>query len=427
MVKELAKHVIFDWGFSRLKAWAISENKKLLDSAVYETNMILKNQEFYDSFDMNTIFNYFINFLKKQNFEDELNLLLSSQMHGIAGVDENDELFFSTWSDLPNPQFKNKDEEIINGMPNLQSMPVNKVHKINNEIFIDSLNIRKFKKNMIKPKRIGSPWQILLENGFSISLNPSYSWWQSTCLSISFLNSFYQKQKFKNLGNIYNQNADIFKCSKVFRKTKFINIFPEVGDLIASTYTNISDSDIILNFGTGSQVIFKNKKISENDYYRIYPNYGKISVISHIPCGRLITEYCKVKNIGYKELFYQLKNLSQKDFENIVNKISKNLLFFPGFDHQSMKYTNNPNLEENLFNLDQKVFLVNWINQYLKVINYFIENNSVKETLKISYSGELGGMSNFLMQFVSNNINSKNIFKKFNVSIYHSLCSIYGF
>ena len=426
MVKELAKHVIFDWGFSRLKAWAISENKELLDSAVYETNTILKNQEFYDSFDMNTIFYYFVNFLKKQNIEDEINILLSSQMHGIAGVDENNELFFSTWSDLPNQEFKNNNEEIINGVPNLQSMPLNKIHKINNEIYIDSLNIRKLKKNLIKPKRIGSPWQILLENGFSTSLKPSYSWWQSTCLSVSFLNSFYQKKIFKNSENIYNQNSDIFKCSKFFRKSKLINIFPEVGDLIASTYTNISDSDIILNFGTGSQVIFRNKKLSENDYYRIYPNYGKISVISHIPCGRLITKYCNVKQIAYKELIYQLKNLTQKDFENIVNKTSNNLLFFPGFDYQSMKYTSKPILEENLFNLDQKVFLVSWINQYLKIINYFLKNNSSKETIKISYAGELGGMSKFLMQFISSNINTKNISKKLNVSIYHSLCSIYG-
>ena len=91
-----------------------------------------------------------------------------------------------------------------------------------------------------------------------------------------------------------------------------------------------------------------------------------------------------------------------------------------------MKYTSKPILEENLFNLDQKVFLVSWINQYLKIINYFLKNNSSKETIKISYAGELGGMSKFLMQFISSNINTKNISKKLNVSIYHSLCSIYG-
>ena len=71
----------------------------------------------------------------------------------IAGVDENNELF-STWSDLPNQEFKNNNEEIINGVPNLQSMPLNKIHKINNEIYIDSLNIRKLKKNIIKPKEL---------------------------------------------------------------------------------------------------------------------------------------------------------------------------------------------------------------------------------------------------------------------------------
>ena len=64
-----------------------------------------------------------------------------------------------------------------------------------------------------------------------------------------------------------------------------IKIYPEIGDLQASTYNALINSDMVEK--TGYKIIFKKSaKTIEIDSFRNYSSLKLVFVISHIPCGR---------------------------------------------------------------------------------------------------------------------------------------------
>ena len=82
-------------------------------------------------------------------------------MHGIAGLFENSEPFFSTWNDLPIKHCQ-KSVKSINGTPSLISMPNNKLFSEDNYLLFFSDFIKKnISREPIKVKSLMTPFELI--------------------------------------------------------------------------------------------------------------------------------------------------------------------------------------------------------------------------------------------------------------------------
>ena len=113
---------------------------------------------------------------------------------------------------------------------------------------------------------------------------------------------------------------------------KRIIIYPEQGDLQTSVFKSIYDADVILNLGTGSQIIFCCKSRSHIfDYFRIFPKKkkkGKIPVISHIPCGKIFHKFALANDIPIEKLTEKGYS-SKKSNKNFKRKSFTLTFIFP--------------------------------------------------------------------------------------------------
>ena len=122
---------------------------------------------------------------------------------------------------------------------------------------------------------------------------------------------------------------------------------------------------MVINWGTGSQIIFKKSfKSIEIDYYRNFPLLGKVFVISHIPCGRLFSDYCSNKNINFEDLKESFNSYKVKNFKRKLSNIKRNILYFPGYDAFKLKYINIRS-RKNPFESQTK----HYVNEFIKLQN----------------------------------------------------------
>ena len=389
MLNKLTNLIVIDWGFTRLKFWSIDHMGKIIN----EKNILIKdinqNPEFYNFEKLRNVANEILSFIRCTTKEKnkEIYILSSCQMHCISGIFSDNTPFLSSWNDMPIITNKPK-IKTINGQPTLPSMPLNKIIKINGSSYLKTEStINLLQKQEIKIKCFLTPIQLIFNYFFNFNLPPSIPFWESTCLPknlISKNNNFFDA----DLLNYPLHNKKILSKNK-------LKIFPEIGDLQASTYNALINSDMVINWGTGSQIIFKKSfKSIEIDYYRNFPLLGKVFVISHIPCGRLFSDYCKNKNINFEDLKESFNSYKVKNFKRKLSNIKRNILYFPGYDAFKLKYISVPEINisqiEN-YSIDQLITL--WLFQYINLINYIFPKNKNIKKVNISICGELGGIS----------------------------------
>ena len=391
MGKQVKQYFIVDWGFTRLKLWSLNEKKEIIKEKFIYIKNINSNPEFYLSSSLFKIAQEITSFLEDiDNCTKEINILSSCQMHCLAGILESNEPFLSTWNDLPN---KNENKEIFikNGQPTLLSMPINKISKKQNDYYLSTKSIKKiFNKDEIKVKHFLTPFQLIYNNFLNLKIPPSMDFWESTCLPKSMIS------KNKNIKIKYSETYTSLTTNNLTNSKNAFKIFPEIGDLQSSTYSSLIISDIVINWGTGSQMIFKKSiKFSNNFYFRNFPNIGKVSVISHIPCGRIFSDYCQNTKYIYKDLIDAFDNINIDIFNmNICENDS--LLYFPGYDSKQLKYQNYPRASKEIIYKYSPIKLVClWLNQYVEILESININTYYgdQSNLNITICGELGGIS----------------------------------
>ena len=389
MVNNLINFVVLDWGFTRLKFWLVNFSGKILNEKSIFIKDLNNNPKFYDYKDLNNIANEissFINYFSKDNCKKTY-ILSSCQMHCISGIFSDNKPFLSTWNDIPTI-LENTKLNNINGQPTLPSMPIHKIIKIKGCNYLkteSTLNI--FQKEKIQIKKFLTPLQLIFNYYFNFNLQPSLHFWDSTCLPRNLI------LKKNNISDIGRLNSSL-PTPKIISKSNLL-VLPEVGDLVASTYSSLINSDMVINLGTGSQIIFKKSfQTIEIEYFRNYPFLGKVFVISHIPCGRLFSDYCNKTNIKFEELKECLNKFKIENFKNELKLSKKSLLYFPGYDAFRLKYISIPEININdiaCFTKDRLITL--WLLQYINLINYIFKNNNKEIHVNISICGELGGIS----------------------------------
>ena len=378
------QYLVLDWGYTRLKLWALNHYKEITSYESFNTVDISKNPIFYDSNDLSEVGNKIKIFISKNiDTEKKIHFLFSTQMHGISGEFKNGNIFFSSWNDLPV-----KKDDILpyakNGIPKLHSMPVNKIKKKKESYYLLTNHTKEnFHFYDCEIKTLNSPFELIFKKFFNIEIDISTYLIASTCITSKKVVSLFNKRSVKKQENSFLNSAKINA-----------NFYPEIGDLQASTYSALKNSEIVINLGTGSQILFKKRNEFNSNFFRLFPNYGKIYTISHIPCGRLLNDYCIIKKYKFNKIIESLKTLDKNKFFKILKSNNRNLLFFPGFDAYSLSYLNEPLISiENISKLKINELIVLWLFQYLHIINQIYDPKKINSEILITITGSLGGIT----------------------------------
>lgn len=393
--------IYVDLGFTRFKLDAFIGDS-LISSESYYIKDLSNASTFFLHHDFLVLKEVFINFLRSLPFASCISIHPSSQMHCLACDLDIVGHFLSTWNDLPLKITDSSCVGISDGIPLLSSMPANKVSYSNGALRASSSAIYScFSAKELTINSLASPITLILSGLFNKPLPCHRSWWQSTCLDshlVSNLSSTtYLSSSSLELANP-SGTANLLAGG-------YLLMHPEIGDLQASTQDVIDTTDIIINIGTGSQVIFAlSTDTSQVPYYRYYPDRNdRLSVISHIPCGRLLQTYSSLCQVSFDSIAEELKDLDPNEVKDIGANYGHSLLFFPGYCAYAHKYSGIPLISaDHLVNLDLKTLLSCWIYQYPAIINSYCNQSTTNKPLTITVTGNLGGLGESFCSILSN-------------------------
>lgn len=387
--------LFIDWGFTRLKLWIYDGEGTLLDAQSIYTSALASSPAFYKGSNLAQICKIITKALHSCAPAKIIHVYTSSQMHALAGVVNGNADFVSTWNDLPNQLPASDFVPVSDGIPVLNSMPANKVIHHNGYLLLDSSFCSNEQKSLHEITSFSSPISLLLHRIFKIPIPCSRSWWQSTCLPADYLGLETTDQIC-----YLTDSPLVIKSSSVIRSLGIdssIVIFPEVGDLQASTYSSLRKCQVMLNLGTGSQVIMPSLARSKDiPYFRYYNSeLPSIPTLSHVPCGRLLSDYVSAKNISFLILRQAMDELTPKQIVTNYHQAKMTILSFPGFSSHDGSYHQLPTTSlVKLANLDPDVFLSLWVYQYYRIIDIFLSPSlDASEHITISIVGDLGGLA----------------------------------
>lgn len=396
--------IFVDWGYTRLKLCAVNSKGKILEKIAYFNKDIIDNPIFYDDASLGSIKAIVAHFINSCNPCGCMHLYLSSQMHCLAGSLESGQKFLSTWNDLPLQRIFDQEVKILNGIPLLHSMPCNKLVKASNEYTVASeWSEKTFKKPEIPIAYAGSPLTLILSDLFATKLPCSKAWWQSSCLPAELL-------RHPSNGTTYESEYPI----KVSRSHTIRNlgndavafIYPETGDLQASTCHALHTQDIVINLGTGSQIVFRDLKADDTLRFTLFTRYWPTNpkplvTISHLPCGRLLAAYAEARKMEIGLLKVALEELQAESIEDLANNNMTSILFFPGYCFVQDSYLQRPPVTlEEIAELKPCVLLSLWIYQYSSLIKRSLQLLD-SNLLSIGITGSLGGMSPLFSRLLS--------------------------
>ena len=173
-----------------------------------------------------------------------------------------------------------------------------------------------------------------------------------------------------------------------------------IGDLQAACLgSNLCEDDLLLNIGTGSQIIsFFQGKFSFGKELRPYFKNNLLECITHIPAGRHFTNWCNhlidINDfIKSDKIFWEiLKNLNINDLYNV-----KNLIDFP-FDNKKFISVNNNDELKNFLTSLTKSFL----DQYISILK-----NHVHHFKNIKISGGIIDRIPVARDYLSKNLDKE--------------------
>ena len=387
--------LFIDWGFTRLKLWIYDGEQTLLDSQSIYTSALASSPAFYVGSDIDQICMVITKALHSCSPAEIIHIYTSSQMHALAGSLNGHSDFVSTWNDLPCQKSTSDSVLIIEGIPVLNSMPINKVIHNDLSLLLSSSFSSSDQTSLNTITSFSSPISLLLHRIFKIPVPCSRSWWQSTCLPAEYLGlDNYEQVCYLSESPVYIRASS---ARRLWGINSSIIIYPEVGDLQASTYSSICQCQVMLNLGTGSQVILPSLAGSEAiPYYRFYNlQQPAIPTISHIPCGRLLADYVAARNSSFSALRYAMGQLTSDQVLFNSDRIKKTLLCFPGFSFHDCNYHQFPSTSlTELCSLNPDAFLSLWVIQYYRIIEHFLMPLlGPHERIIVNIVGDLGGLA----------------------------------
>ncbi len=402
--------IFLDWGYTRLKVWIYSTDETLIYERLFPTTSLCRKPSFYEHRDLIFIAGLLRDLICRLPLGELVQIYACSQMHAVAGLCEGNRLFVSTWNDLAAASIDSQRVEFCDGVPLLPSMPVYKVLQKGPDLYFQSEHSIEHGESAIRLMSLASPLTLILNHLLNATMPCSLSWWQSTCMSAEMLDSCG-----KAVCRISEDPLHIPACnvSQSVGLDAEIVIYPEVGDLQASTFSACASHDVVLNLGTGSQMIIPS--LTEWPTVPAYRYYNSalrpVPVVSHIPCGRLITDFVEGRKLSYGSLRELMTELSVADVLGVVERSKMSLLAFPGFSCQDLQYSSLPLIPlSRILELPPNDFLALWISQYFDLALSIVASlGCTKARLSMGCVGSLGGFAEPLVRLMSDLLITANV------------------
>ena len=361
--------IAIDFGASRIKSIAFENKKKIIDKFETIGSNYFKNKIINPDFFYKSLIRHLNYYSKKLKFTK---IIVCSEMHGYALYNrkKNELSKYFSWRFQTNnlitkktiKELTKKNFEKITGLKARPGLPI--VNWLS-----DKLN-----QNERSHSHLCGIGEILCVIGgkYYETLHSTYA--QSTGFYKLNNTSFFKKKIFSNK-IIKNKKNLIGKI--IFKKEKK-NIYGGYGDLQAAfTGANIKNNEILINMGTGSQIILKsnikNYKLFEK---RNYFN-KELNCITHIPSGRSLNLIAEKINKIFKHQDYFWTSVKKIKLNNLIEcEKTIDLDYF-----KLKKILNSKQIKKNVTNFII-IVLKSYCDQYINHINkHSLKKNKYKKII----------------------------------------------
>ena len=349
----MEKKIAIDFGASRIKSISFTSRNKILDHFETVGSNYFKNKP------INPIF-FYNSFLEHLNYYDKnisfSKIILCSEMHGFSLLNnKNNKLSnYLSW------RYQRNTSEIKNILKKLSEKKFQNLTGLKPRDGLPIINWLSKKNSIKKNFTLCGIGEILCVIGGKYSGNLHSTYAQST--GFFKLNNKYFLNEKVFLNNISSNKKNLIGTVLFKGKTKYIS--GGYGDLQTALYgSKIKKNEILINMGTGSQIILKNSKKVKHFEKRNYFN-EIISCKTHIPSGRSL-------NI-IAEKIDKLTN-KKKSFWKIFNNISLNELEeckdLIDLDYLKLKKFLNTNKYKKNYKKFITIVLKSYCDQYVTYVN----------------------------------------------------------
>jgi hypothetical protein len=381
----------------------MNDSCEIIDQFSCQTNRVVANPAFYNHESLGIVRDQIQRFIWNLPRANCTRFYLSSQMHCLAGALEEGQQFLSTWNDLPLTKPEENPVIANHGIPLLHSMPINKLILESEKVYFSSTCLKtSSSRNSAEIAYFSSPLSLLMSPMSGAKIPCSLSWWQSSCISTELLSRSLNGTTYISELPLHLQDDELDPALGLLGEIFF---YPEAGDLQASTASAIQGHDVVINLGTGSQIVFRHPvESSPIPFYRFWPNISDpLPTISHLPCGRLLAAYAEARGMEINQLLACFNQLRPDFAVEKASRFPSSLLFFPGYCFQAHRYLQCPPVSlEQLAELEPEALLSLWLFQYASIIcDFFRESNNVPRQLSIGVTGSLGGMAKRFVELLN--------------------------
>ena len=347
-------NIAIDFGASRIKSIAFISSDKIIDKFETTGSNYFKNNIINPNFFYKSLIKHLNYYSKKYKFTK---IIICSEMHGYAlfNKQKNKITKYFSW------RFQRDDKKTKKIIKDLESKKFQKISGLKPRIGLPIINWLSDKSNKKGRNYLCGIGEILCIIGgkYYETLHSTYA--QSTGFYKLNNNSFFNKEIFSNKIVETKKNligTVIFKNMKKY-------IYGGYGDLQAAfTGSNIKSNEVLINMGTGSQIILKNNT-KHNIYFEKRNYFNKILYCkTHIPSGRSLNLIAEKINKIYRKKDYFWRIIKKIKLNNLIecNKII-NLDYF-----RLKKKLNNEEIKKNLENFII-IVLKSYCDQYINYIN----------------------------------------------------------
>ena len=363
--------LLIDFGASRIKSTCLNNYKinfETIGSIIYE------NKKFHPNFFYKSLKKHLTYYKKKFNLVFN-KIHVCSEMHGFFlsdGEKKNITSYFS-WRYSSNKKIKINDQKYLDTFlfkkTGLKLKPGLAIINFLSEIKTSKLTYL-----------CGVAESLCIFGGkYNGNIHNTYS--QSTGF-YDLKNKFFFKNFFKNK---IRSNLKTHLGYILFENKK-IDVLGGYGDLqCAALGSNIKNNSLLLNLGTGSQIISKRKPKIKNSNVekRIFFNNSILYCVTHIPSGRMLNYFSNlIDKICNKKNFFWILVKKIKAHEIIKNNNRLNL------DLLNYKSINNFLVIKKYSKKNIKLFCLELVKSYFYQYTFFLKKNfNISNYSKIIISG----------------------------------------
>ena len=367
-------HIAIDFGASRIKSIAFISSHKIIDKFETVGSNYFKNKIINPNFFYKSLNKHLNHYSKKYKFTK---IIICSEMHGYALFDKqkNKITKYFSW------RFQRDHKKTENIIKDLETKKFQKITGLKPRIGLPIINWLSDKSNKKGRNYLCGIGEILCIIGgkYYGTLHSTYA--QSTGFYKLNNTSFFNKKIFLNKIVKIRKNligTIIFKNEKKF-------IYGGYGDLQATIAgSNVKNNEILINLGTGSQIILKN--INKN--YKVFEKRNYFNKVfdckTHIPSGRSLNLIADKINKINKEQNYFWKTISRIKLYNLIK--CKEIIDLDYFNLK--KKLKAKEIKKNL-NKFIIIVLKSYCNQYVNYINSLSLKKTKSKNIVLS-----GGITN---------------------------------